>query len=79
MLTMDRQASVLTETDVLVEEGRIRALGEDLDITDGCSVLEVADSWVIPGLVQGHVHLGQTFFRGLAEGRRLLPWLQERI
>lgn len=76
---MDRQASVLTETDVLVEEGRIRALGEDLDIPDGCSVLEVADSWVIPGLVQGHVHLGQTFFRGLAEGRRLLPWLQERI
>lgn len=79
MLTMDRQASVLTETDVLVEEGRIRALGEDLDTPDGCSVLEVADSWVIPGLVQGHVHLGQTFFRGLAEGRRLLPWLQERI
>jgi cytosine/adenosine deaminase-related metal-dependent hydrolase len=34
---------------------------------------------VLPGLVQAHVHLGQTLFRGLAEGRRLLPWLRERI
>lgn len=25
------------------------------------------------------MHLGQTLFRGLAEGRRLLPWLHERI
>ena len=34
---------------------------------------------MLPGLVQGHVHLGQTLFRGLAEGRRLLRWLRERI
>jgi len=32
-----------------------------------------------PGLVQTHLHLGQTLFRGLAENRRLLPWLEERI
>ena len=79
VLTMDGQASVLTGTDVLVEDGQIRAIGEDLDTPASGTVLEVADSWVIPGLIQGHVHLGQTFFRGLAEGRRLLPWLQERI
>jgi 5-methylthioadenosine/S-adenosylhomocysteine deaminase len=34
---------------------------------------------VLPGLIQGHVHLGQTLFRGLAEERRLLAWLRERI
>jgi cytosine/adenosine deaminase-related metal-dependent hydrolase len=76
---MDEQASVLLETDVLVEGGRIVAIGEDLDPPAGGSVLDVRDCWVLPGLIQGHVHLGQTFFRGLAEGRRLLPWLQERI
>jgi len=33
----------------------------------------------IPGLIQSHLHLGQTLFRGMAEGRTLLPWLEERI
>jgi len=42
-------------------------------------VIDVSTSMVLPGLIQGHLHLGQTFFRGLAEGRRLLPWLRERI
>lgn len=32
-----------------------------------------------PPLVQGHVHLCQTLFRGMAESRRLLPWLERRI
>jgi 5-methylthioadenosine/S-adenosylhomocysteine deaminase len=32
-----------------------------------------------PGLIQGHVHLGQTLFRGMAEGLPLLPWLETRI
>ncbi len=79
VLTMDRQATVLAATDVLVEAGKIHAIGEDLDPPETGAVLDVSDSWVLPGLVQGHVHLGQTFFRGLAEGRRLLPWLAERI
>lgn len=79
ILTMDPQASILPSADLLVEDGQIRAIGEDLDLPETGSVLDVQDCWVLPGLVQGHVHLGQTFFRGLAEGRRLLPWLKERI
>ena len=33
----------------------------------------------MPGLIQTHIHLGQTLFRGMAEGRTLLPWLENRI
>ncbi len=33
----------------------------------------------VPGLIQTHIHLGQTLFRGMAEGRTLLPWLENRI
>jgi len=29
--------------------------------------------------VQSHVHLCQTLFRGMAESRTLIPWLEERI
>lgn len=34
---------------------------------------------VLPGLVNGHTHLSQTFMRGLADGRPLLRWLKEII
>jgi len=34
---------------------------------------------VLPGLVNAHTHLSQTFMRGLAAGRPLLRWLKELI
>ena len=42
-------------------------------------VLNVGEAWIIPGLVQAHIHFSQTLFRGLAEGVELLPWLKDRI
>ncbi|MGH9379758.1 MAG: amidohydrolase family protein [Thermoanaerobaculia bacterium] len=79
ILTLDEEASVLTATDLLIEGGRITRIGPELATPPGARVLDVRDCLVLPGLIQGHVHLGQTLFRGLAEGRRLLPWLRERI
>jgi len=79
VLTLDPEARVLAPGDVLVADGRIRALGRDLVAPEGATILARPGAFVLPGLIQGHVHLGQTFFRGLAEGRRLLPWLRQRI
>ena len=42
-------------------------------------VLNVGNAWIIPGLIQAHIHFCQTLFRGLAEGVELLPWLKDRI
>ncbi|MEA2694997.1 MAG: 5-methylthioadenosine/S-adenosylhomocysteine deaminase, partial [Acidobacteriota bacterium] len=78
VLTLDPRATVLSG-DVQIEDGRIAAVGPGLAAPPGCRVVDVAGCLVLPGLIQGHVHLGQTFFRGLAEGRRLLAWLRERI
>ncbi len=79
VLTLDADAKVLPSTDVLIEQGTIAAVGKNLKTPGSTGIVDVTDCWVLPGLVQGHIHLGQTFFRGLAEGRRLLPWLRERI
>lgn len=79
ILTLDAAASVHPDTDLLLEAGRIAALGRRLAVPAGARVVDVAGHLILPGLVQGHVHLGQTLFRGLAEGRALLPWLRERI
>ncbi|HEY9421662.1 MAG TPA: amidohydrolase family protein [Thermoanaerobaculia bacterium] len=78
ILTLDAGATVLRGADLLVRDGRIASLGVP-ESPPGTRVLDVSDCLVLPGLIQGHLHLGQTFFRGLAEGRRLLAWLRERI
>jgi cytosine/adenosine deaminase-related metal-dependent hydrolase len=42
-------------------------------------VLDARGCAVIPGLVQAHVHLCQTLFRGLADDLPLLEWLRQRV
>jgi cytosine/adenosine deaminase-related metal-dependent hydrolase len=79
VLTLDPQATVLRDADVLVFEGGLAAVGRVPLVPEDARILDVAGCFVLPGLIQGHLHLGQTFFRGLGEDRRLLAWLRERI
>lgn len=82
LLTLDAEATV-READLLVAGGQIAAIGPPAELAPsvppGTRTLDVSGCYVLPGLIQGHVHLGQTLFRGLAERRRLLPWLRQRI
>lgn len=41
--------------------------------------IDATGSAVMPGMVNGHTHLFQTFFRGLADDKSLLDWLRECI
>ncbi|HXU32433.1 MAG TPA: amidohydrolase family protein [Thermoanaerobaculia bacterium] len=79
VLTLDPSATVLPGVDVLIEGGNIVSVGRVEEVPSGTRILDVTGCFVLPGLIQGHLHLGQTFFRGLGEGRRLLAWLRERI
>jgi cytosine/adenosine deaminase-related metal-dependent hydrolase len=73
-------ASAVLEGDLLIEDGRIAARGVVSDEqARGARRLSLDGDLVLPGFVQGHLHLGQTLFRGLGESRRLLRWLSERI
>src|SRR5436305_14109421 len=78
VLPLDAAATVLPGADVLVAGGRIAVVGSVPAAPPGARVLDVTGGLVLPGLIQGHLHLGQTFFRGLAEGRRLLACLRGR-
>jgi cytosine/adenosine deaminase-related metal-dependent hydrolase len=42
-------------------------------------ILDASGCAVIPGLVQAHVHLCQTLFRGMADDLPLIAWLEQRI
>lgn len=72
--------------DLLVEDGRISALGSigaaELEKRAKRGFIRVIDATgcaVIPGFVQAHVHLCQVLFRGMADDLPLLEWLAKRI
>ena len=73
----------VTRADVVVRAGRIQAVGGSGGQAEGApkqvSVRDCTGCLVIPGLIQAHVHLCQTLFRGLAEEQPLLAWLRDRI
>ncbi len=77
LVSMDPERRVL-EADLRVEHGRIAAIGRGLP-TDNATLVDARGLHVVPGFIQGHTHLGQAIFRGLAEDRELLTWLRERI
>lgn len=51
--------------DLLVQEGRIAAIGPALEAEAGCVVEEGGGALLLPGLVEGHTHLDKTLW-GLA-------------
>ncbi|HEU5286944.1 MAG TPA: amidohydrolase family protein, partial [Candidatus Limnocylindria bacterium] len=65
--------------DLVVSGSRIAALGPNAPAPSDAEVLDRPGHYVMPGLVQPHVHLVQTLFRGLAEDLTLLDWLQRRV
>jgi 5-methylthioadenosine/S-adenosylhomocysteine deaminase len=79
VVTMDALRTV-DQLDVLVGyDGRIAALAPAGENRPADRVIDATGMLVVPGLVQAHIHLCQTLFRGLAEDRPLLAWLRERI
>ncbi|MBZ0264773.1 amidohydrolase family protein [bacterium] len=51
----------------------------DIHPADNEEIRDYGDHWLMPGLIQSHIHLNQTLFRGFTEGFGLLEWLQKRM
>ncbi|HJQ27581.1 MAG TPA: 5'-deoxyadenosine deaminase [Blastocatellia bacterium] len=77
VVTMDAGDRVFTG-DVLVEGSRIAAVGPSLTARAD-KVIDASRRVLLPGLVQTHVHLCQTLFRGAADDLALIDWLKKRI
>jgi len=43
---------------VLIENGKIAAVGGNVAVPDGARVIDAAGSWVLPGFIEAHGHLG---------------------
>lgn len=71
------RSPVLEEASILVRDGRIEKVGQFRALVR--TVVDADGCLVMPGLIQSHVHLCQTIFRGAAEDLPLLPWLRDYI
>jgi 5-methylthioadenosine/S-adenosylhomocysteine deaminase len=63
--------------DVAIDGNCIVAIGPD--VGRGDTEIDATGRIVMPGLVQAHVHLCQTLFRGLADDMDVIDWLRERV
>ena len=72
----DRFDSV--DGDVSIVDGRIAAIGSNLTGRHD-RVIEARGGYVLPGLIQTHIHLCQTLFRGFADDLPLMDWLRRRV
>ncbi|MCG8149382.1 hypothetical protein GUY44_02740, partial [Pimelobacter simplex] len=65
VITSRAAGEVLTGTDVLVEDGRIAAIGRDLTAGDA-EVVDLTGRVVLPGFVDTHRHTWQSVVRNIA-------------
>ncbi|MDL2210542.1 amidohydrolase [Desulfovibrio sp. OttesenSCG-928-O18] len=81
-LLTQAQSSVIRDAAVAVKDGRVLAAGERQTITaayHGESLLDMGESLLMPGLVNGHTHASMTLLRGVADDLPLHVWLTEHI
>ncbi|ABZ85218.1 amidohydrolase, putative [Heliomicrobium modesticaldum Ice1] len=93
IVTMNQQRQVI-RGDLAICDGVISSIrpGGDLDSVGESSpasdrqtaffadrIIDAQGRMVIPGIIQGHIHLCQTLFRGQADDLELLDWLKLRI
>ena len=45
------------KADILVENGKIKAIGENLEIPENAEVIDAEGMWVTPGLIDCHTHI----------------------
>lgn len=79
MVTLD-PARRIVDADVTITGDRITAIGRRRAAPDAATtVLDCSGMVLLPGLVQAHIHLCQTLFRGRADDLALESWLSRRI
>ena len=82
LLGLTAPGDVRPATDLLTEDGRIRAVGPEAAPParrDPVERLDARGKWVLPGFVQAHLHLCQTLLRNGPENLELLPWLRGHV
>ena len=66
---------VPTQTNILIENGKIAKIGSDIEASDGAEVIDCTDKIVSPGFVDTHHHGWQTQLKGRHANEQLLEYM----
>jgi guanine deaminase len=73
VMTPDGDAHAPSIQDILIEDGRIAAVGPHLS-APGAEVIDATDALVIPGFINAHYHSHDTLAKGVMEETPLETW-----
>jgi len=81
VLTMDPELRIIPHGVVLIESGKIKTLESVPDFLPppGKANIDATGCLIMPGLVNGHTHVGMTLLRGIANDLPLYQWLNQHI
>ncbi len=82
VVTMDAERRILRDAAIVVQGNSIAAVGKSGEVRPASPRSAVRDlhGWVVmPGLVDGHIHLPQAMLRGCGDEVPLWVWMAERI
>jgi cytosine/adenosine deaminase-related metal-dependent hydrolase len=77
VLTMNDRFDIV-DGDVSIKNGRIAAIESNIRERHD-RVIDARGGYILPGLIQTHIHLCQTLFRGFADDLPLMDWLRTRV
>ena len=55
---LDGEGARLENASLLIEDGKVSAIGEGLEAPDGAVTIDASGRWVTPGIIDNHSHLG---------------------
>ncbi len=82
IVTLDERDTIFTPGALAIDGDAIVAIGEKEEILSsyqGRDTIDVSGSIIMPGLINAHTHAAMTCFRGIADDRELMDWLNNYI
>jgi 5-methylthioadenosine/S-adenosylhomocysteine deaminase len=82
IVTLDERDTLFAPGALAIDGDAIVAIGVREDILSsfhGRDTIDVPGSIIMPGLVNAHTHAAMTCFRGIADDRELMDWLNNYI
>lgn len=82
VLTMDDQFTMIAGGAVAVRSGQIAAVGSSASVVEQFPLwtrYDLQGRVLMPGLINCHTHLPMSLFRGLADDKELMDWLNNYI
>lgn len=79
MITCDTHSPYYPCGNIVIENGKIQAIGPQNQVPSQGKVLDLSGKLVMPGLINCHNHLPSTLYRNLGSDLALMDWLEKAM